>query len=109
MKKIMISAYTNFNLGDDLFIKVLCERYPNTRFVLLAPRKYKRSFKESKNLNVYSTDSFLIRGIDYLLRKIKVYNFYRKLLSFRCDAIVQIGGSLFIQSNNWTETLKIKE
>lgn len=34
---MMVSAYTEFNLGDDLFIKVLCERYPDTRFMIIAP------------------------------------------------------------------------
>ena len=46
MKKIKVYAYTRQNLGDDLFIKILCERYPNTQFVLYAPNVYKDIFKD---------------------------------------------------------------
>src|SRR5699024_1160694 len=45
MKKVMVYAYSQFNLGDDLFIKILCERYPETQFVLYAPKQYKRCFQ----------------------------------------------------------------
>jgi colanic acid/amylovoran biosynthesis protein len=103
MKKIMIYAYTQFNLGDDLFIKILCERYPKTKFVLLAPRKYKLCFKELENIKFYSSDSIVIRGINYILGKVKKYGNFRKILANRCDAIVQIGGSLFMEGKNWWE------
>lgn len=59
MKRIMINAYTTFNLGDDLFIKVLCERYPNTEFILYAPKEYKINFKNSSNLKVISNSNIL--------------------------------------------------
>ncbi|MDY0404730.1 hypothetical protein P5G51_004325 [Virgibacillus sp. 179-BFC.A HS] len=36
MKKVLIHAYTHFNFGDDLFIQILCERYPQTSFYLYA-------------------------------------------------------------------------
>ena len=48
MKKIKVYAYTRQNLGDDLFIKILCERYPNTQFVLYAPNVYKDIFKDGR-------------------------------------------------------------
>lgn len=63
MKKMMVSAYTEFNLGDDLFIKVLCERYPDTRFMIIAPRLYKLVFKDIKNLKVYASNSILFREL----------------------------------------------
>lgn len=30
--EIMLKAYFNLNLGDDLFIKMICERFPNYNF-----------------------------------------------------------------------------
>ena len=39
----------NFNLGDDLFIKILCERYPEHKFYLFSKKDY--SNKSVFNLN----------------------------------------------------------
>ncbi|WNS41981.1 polysaccharide pyruvyl transferase family protein [Paenibacillus sp. MMS20-IR301] len=103
-KTLMIAAYTEFNLGDDLFIKVLCERYPDTRFRLIAPQAYKLVFKEQRNLKVYASDSVLLRGINYLFRKTKLHpNFVQKLLTERSDGTVHIGGSIFMQGEGWEE------
>lgn len=66
MKKIIIYAYTKFNLGDDLFIKVLCERYPKTKFIIYAPKDYKKCFKDIKNIKCYSSQSILNRAINYI-------------------------------------------
>ena len=34
MKKIFIMAYLRNNLGDDLFVKELINRYPNEKFYI---------------------------------------------------------------------------
>ncbi|WP_342043001.1 polysaccharide pyruvyl transferase family protein [Bacillus sp. OTU2372] len=106
MKKVMIHAYTEFNLGDDLFIKILCERYPNTEFVLYAPRQYKELFKNIKNISFSPSDLLVIRGTNFILRKFKVPNFFRSLAANGCDGAVYIGGSLFIQEDNWNKHLE---
>lgn len=103
MKNMLIYAYTAFNLGDDLFIKVLCERYPDTQFTILAPRMYKITFKDLKNLRVYASDSILLRGINFLFKKIKRPNFVQKLLVKHSDGIVHIGGSIFMEAKYWKE------
>ncbi|MGN7764163.1 polysaccharide pyruvyl transferase family protein [Paenibacillus sp. 22594] len=103
-KKMMIYAYTEFNLGDDLFIKVLCERYPDTQFMLIAPRLYKVVFKDLNNLKVYASDSVLFRGINYFFRKLKLHpNFMQKMLVDQGDGTVHIGGSIFMQGEHWSE------
>lgn len=103
-KKMMIYAYTEFNLGDDLFIKVLCERYPDTRFMIIAPRLYKTVFKDIKNLKVYASDSVLFRGINYIFRKTGLHpNFMQKFLVDQGDGIVHIGGSIFMQGEQWED------
>lgn len=101
MKKVIIYAYTKFNLGDDLFIKILCERYPKTKFIIYAPNKYKECFKSIKNIKCYSSESILNRGINYIFRNINQNNFVEKYLAQKCDAGVYIGGSLFIQGKDW--------
>ena len=34
MKKILLNAYLNLNLGDDIFLKILFERYPDVEWIL---------------------------------------------------------------------------
>ncbi|MED4268334.1 polysaccharide pyruvyl transferase family protein [Priestia megaterium] len=106
MKKVMIYAYTEFNLGDDLFIKILCERYPDTQFVLYAPRQYKVLFEKLNNISFFPSDLLFIKANNYILRKFGVTNFFRSLTAKNCDAAVYIGGSLFIQEGNWIKHLE---
>ena len=74
-KKIYIKAYTRINLGDDLFIHILCSRYPNVTFYLKAHKNFTDIFKDIKNLIIQ--DDFT---------------------NIKFDANVYIGGSIFIES-----------
>lgn len=100
MKKIKVHAYTQLNVGDDLFIKVLCDRYPDTLFILSAPKQYKKSFKDIGNLRINPNDSLFSRGMNYLGRKLNLYHF-TQLRTRHYDATILIGGSLFIQDRHW--------
>lgn len=106
MKKVIIYAYTKFNLGDDLFIKILCERYTDTEFIIYAPEKYKDGFKNIKNLKCYNSESIINRSINFIFRKMNQSNFVERYLAKKCDAGVYIGGSLFIQGDDWKEYLE---
>lgn len=106
MKKVIVYAYLHFNLGDDLFIRVLGERYPNTNFVLYAPKGYKEVFKNYPNIKVYPSDSFWLRGLNGVLTRIGVPHLPRRLIAKDCDAAVFIGGSLFIQNRNFSTKLR---
>jgi len=100
-KKIMIMAYTYFNLGDDLFIKILIERYPRTKFYLFVPKRYRKVFPHSGNLIIIPSESLILRGLNYIFRKFKIQNFCKMLLLKDINATVEIGGSIFIQNQNW--------
>jgi len=102
MKKVMVYAYSQFNLGDDLFIKILCERYPETQFVLYAPKQYKRCFQGMRNIRFFPSDAFFVRSFNYIFKHLHI----RKLLAKSCDAAVHIGGSLFIQGEDWRKMLE---
>lgn len=107
MKKVMVYAYTAFNLGDDLFIKILCERYPDTTFLLVAPRAYKKVFHNIPNLKIYSRESIIRRALNITIQKTaRKYHFTERLLAKTCDATVYIGGSLFMQQQNWRKQLQ---
>lgn len=101
MKKVVLYAYTKQNLGDDLFIKILCDRYPNTKFFIYAPKIYKNIFKDVKNLKIYSSEFIIYRIINWIFRKLKINNIIESYLRLISDAGVRIGGSLFIQGDNW--------
>lgn len=108
-KKVLIYAYTNFNLGDDLFIKLLCERYPNTLFYLYVPSDYKKLFNDIRNIRIIPSDKFYKRAINYFFRLLKVDNVYlRTKLAKKSDALVYIGGSLFMQKEGWEKEFEKK-
>ena len=103
---ILLFAFTHDNLGDDLFIKIICERYPHVNFHLpLKIENTNSSFKKIKNLfcsdelfDMY--DSLRKESIINNHLKIKT-NFtllkYKKIIE-KFDASVYIVGSAFIQS-----------
>src|SRR5690625_526654 len=109
MENIMIYAYTNFNLGDDLFIRLLCERYPNINFKIYAPKKYRETFRETRNLAVIPNDTLISRVINFTVTALKLNYYPSKLVAKRCDAAVYIGGSIFMQQKNWEVMFKKKK
>ncbi len=98
MKRVFIHAYAAGNLGDDLLIRILCERYPKVRFLICADSSYRVCYADLKNLRVYSPDDKAVRCIDSILRRLKnCDNGMWKLLVKFSYATVHIGGSVFVQ------------
>ena len=102
MKKIFLIAYDQCNLGDDLFVRTLARRYSEARFYMRGNRAVAAVFEAEKNIKVVPEDTRL-RRIAWKIRpslaaRMKEYR------EKRCDALVYIGGSLFIEYQNW-ETL----
>lgn len=108
MKKVMVYAYTKFNLGDDLFLKILFDRYPDTYFILFSPKEYNKMFKQ-KNVKIISINNFFLRGINYISRRINKKLTINKFISKTCDASVYIGGSIFQQSKSWENQIVNRE
>lgn len=95
MKKILVKAYLNFNLGDDLFIKILTERYPNINFYIESnDKKYTQMFKNN-NIHLYQKSRLEKRLIKLGVLK---YFFYKKFLK-KIDGIINIGGSIFMENS----------
>ena len=44
MKKIFLYAYDHINLGDDLFIETIANRYPDTEILFLDKCSESKSF-----------------------------------------------------------------
>ncbi len=104
---ILLFAFTHDNLGDDLFIKIICEKYSNVKFhIPLRENEANESLKKIKNL-IFSKRLF---NIYQSLKKESIINnhlkiktdltalFAKKYLS-KFDASVYIVGSAFIQKS----------
>lgn len=104
MKKILVNAYFARNLGDDLFLKILFDRYKNVEWHLLtASKSYKQIFASYNNVKI-------IRTLSIGPRKRK-YNFFYKINDHffkysKYDAFVTIGGSIFMETGKWKEGLE---
>lgn len=109
-KKIFLKVYTEFNVGDDLFIKIISERYPEVEFGIEAPSCYVEKFSRYENVNIITIEKegIIRRGWKFFLRKFKP-SFYKDLvkkevslryknIGKQYDYFVSIGGSIFIQS-----------
>ncbi|WP_413524479.1 polysaccharide pyruvyl transferase family protein [Carnobacterium divergens] len=82
-KNVVVDAYFLNNLGDDLFLDILINRYPNTIFHFLTDNFNNiQNFRNNERVKLISTTKLLININKY-------------------DAYVTIGGSLFQQENYW--------
>ncbi len=111
MKKVLVKAYARKNLGDDLFLEVLFNRYPQALFYMEASDDYNEIFKRYHNVRIIREPSknTLLRYFDYILRhffpfffriilKQRFVSFFKKSVLYQdIDAFVLIGGSMFMQ------------
>ncbi|MGP4074902.1 polysaccharide pyruvyl transferase family protein [Halobacillus sp. K22] len=107
MKRILVDAYYYLNLGDDLFLKILFDRYPNVQWDLLTPyKKYELVFKEYRNVKIIKSLSQKIINRKYNLFKKINDNFfdYKKY-----DAYVNIGGSIFMEREGWENNIQSRK
>ena len=85
--KIFVNAYLENNLGDDLFMDILVNRYPNHEFYALT------NCYETNNNNVH-----LIKN-KYLIKIIRKFNL-KPLVANKLDMAITIGGSVFMETNS---------
>lgn len=77
--KILLNAYLVNNLGDDLFIRIICERFKNILFFIIESEPYTNIFKTIPNVRVCSQSD---------------------IFNNKFDMHIMIGGSLFMQPQN---------
>lgn len=103
-KRVYIYAWLAGNLGDDLFVRILCEKYPNTRFYILADEQYKKKYHNITNLVVFSWKENKVRKVEKMLKPFGIDNGFHWMLVRFCDAVIHIGGSVYTQHNDdWTD------
>lgn len=101
MKKIFLYAYDRQNLGDDLFIQHITDRYPSVQFYMWSDKTNQKTFADMPNLKVFDRESRLVRFLHKL--RPSLVSRYKAMLECRCDAVVYIGGSIFIEYPNWEQ------
>ena len=99
MKRVFLYAYDKVNLGDDLFVRTITERYPGTKFYLWSDAINRNNFADVDNVIVFNQQSGLLRATSKIWPSFP--SRYRKWVECRCDAIVYIGGSIFIEYPHW--------
>ena len=95
MKYVFIYAYDRINLGDDLFIRILVNRYQNVQFFIWTGKENRQTFGELKNLRIIDKNSAIISAAEKCRASFppRIKEHYEK----KCDAVVYIGGSIFIE------------
>lgn len=103
MKKVYLYAYDRQNLGDDLFVHTITKRYPDVQFYIWTGSENKAVFKCLPNLKVIDRESKWV----HFLQKIRpsLVSRYRYTLEDKCNAVVYIGGSIFMEYPNWEQLL----
>lgn len=96
---VFIYAFTDVNVGDDLFIHKLVSSYPHIHFVLIARKPYKEMYAQYSNMTVYELDGFALS----VCRKLGIGEKIRWRISHECDYAVYIGGSIFIEYSDWDD------
>ena len=90
MKKVFIIAYPKVNLGDDLFIDILVNRYSKMQFFTRAIKE--NTYIYNKNANLHYSE--------YTLEDLA------KISKKEFDAIVYIGGSIFMEHAGGIDRIK---
>lgn len=99
MKRVLLEMYLNKNLGDDLFLRIIAERYKNARFYVAASNKYPL-VAGLKNVHGRSLVRRIIdKCAGILSRKSKWFG-------KRFEAEVLLGGSMFIEQKGTRDELK---
>lgn len=105
MKNVKLNMYLKENLGDDLFLKIILERYPNTIFHIQSNINYKNTFlKKYKNVKIYYGIKNKIINFIYLITRQNKKMFH--YIKNKCDLMITLGGSMFIEKGKTKELLK---
>lgn len=97
-KYIYLKAYFRNNFGDDMFVRFIAERYPNTLFKISTCPDYAKAFISQPNIKNLSTFQYFI---DRVNSKLFGKAIFKQHIENKSDATVHIGGSIFIEPENF--------
>lgn len=105
--KIYVDVYLAKNLGDDLFIHILANRFPDVEFVVnYYGDDYDEFLSDYNNLKK-SKYPFRYK----LLNRMKIYDYINDTnrISEEYDALLFLGGSIFREESYWKDLYVLRE
>lgn len=105
---IFLIAYINKNFGDDMFVDLICRRYPQHVFHVLGSPLMTDYLSEIPNLRVHSYNR-VTRSVNARIANYFGKNYLMEQLARRYRYCVCIGGSIFIQAPDWRKVAKERE
>lgn len=122
--QVKVKGYFQGNLGDDLFLELLCERYSEHQFIVCGWKRNKEVYSHIKNVKFIAMDGILSRIEAFLYRRfiqiIKLCNKAKSPIEYlteeyieqkwenKCDCNVLITGSGFCNDKDEFDTLPEK-
>ncbi len=103
-KTICLTGYAYGNLGDDLFFKIICERYKDTDFYIQGMYQYAHFYSTIENLKYIPLNTRTIKRFIYYRCKSIGIEIPSLLYPPKAHAHVKIGGSMFMEADGWYET-----
>ena len=98
MKKVFVLGYFVNNMGDDLFLSILCNRYPNTLFYIISEHKLNPMPSNLRIIKVSKLYDLVNKCFHKLFRDSSELYLIRQLKK-EYDCIVSIIGSGYMQRN----------
>lgn len=115
--KVLIHAYVAQNLGDDLFISLICERYRRHVFYLFADYRYQYpNIPNLITIPVYPLPRFIRRvlqkafkvNLDQQVEYMKLRHLQKKYIK-EMDMQIWLGGSQFVETKHWQRIIAYKK
>ena len=100
--KLWIIAYCKNNLGDDLFIRQLVQRYPDVQFYMVSDFS-NQTLQSLPNLTILPNDF-----LDKVDKKLDTSFGKQNRILKKCDGTVFIGGSMFMENENWKQVYEYR-
>lgn len=101
---VFLIAYINKNFGDDLFIDMICRRYAEHTFHIIASPEMADHLANITNLKIHKYNK-IVRALNSRMSILFGRNFLMESLASRFKVCVCIGGSIFIQGQEWRRIL----
>lgn len=104
-KVLILFGYWEKNLGDDLFLEMLKQKYSNYKIMILTQKKYEEFYKRN-NVHTVTYDTLFYKIINKILGKFKLPDLFYLFYSRKASKAICLGGSLFMENENHKRQLK---
>lgn len=94
-----LNFYQRKNFGDDLFVYLITNKFPNYKFHISGPKQYIKQFEKQSNIIVHY-DKVLVKKINGAIRRIFKKNILQEYRTRKCDGAIYVGGSIYIEPSN---------